>query len=68
MSQASKDKTIQQKSDNLSELIDWFDSDGFTLEKAVDKFKQAKKLADDIEDDLNQIKNDINVVKADFSK
>lgn len=68
MSQVSKEKTIQQKSDNLSQLIDWFDSEDFTLEQAVDKFKQAKKLADDIEDDLNKIKNDINVVKTDFSK
>ena len=67
MSETSK-KTIQQKSDNLSELIDWFDSEDFTLEKAVDKFKEAKKLADDIENDLGKIKNDIHVVKADFSK
>lgn len=67
MSETSN-KTIQQKSDDLSKLIDWFDSDSFSLEKAVDKFKEAKKLADDIETDLGKIKNDINVVKADFSK
>ena len=55
MSQANK--TIAQKSEELSELVSWFDSEDFNLEIAVDKFKQAEKLANSIEKDLLELKN-----------
>lgn len=59
-------KTIQAKISELDELVAWFDSDDFTLETALDKFKAAEKLAEDIEKDLNSLKNDIQVVKQRF--
>lgn len=64
MSQVNK--TIQQKTDELSELVAWFDSDEFTLETALDKFKEAELLAETIEKDLIALKNDIQVVKQKF--
>lgn len=60
------DKTIQQKIAELDELVAWFDSDDFTLEAALDKFKQAEQLANEIEKDLKSIKNEIEVVKQKF--
>jgi exonuclease VII small subunit len=46
--------------------VAWFDSDDFTLEQALDKFKAAEKLAQDIEKDLTTLRNDIEVVKKSF--
>lgn len=61
-------KTIAQKTAELSELVAWFDSEDFNLEIALEKFNQAEKLAVNIEKDLNQIKNEISIVKKKFDK
>jgi len=63
---SSTNKTIQEKTAELSKLVEWFDSADFTLEAALDKFKQAEKLAVDIEHDLTSLKNEINIVKKKF--
>jgi len=60
--------TIAEKTAKLDELVAWFDSDEFELEKALDKFSEAEKLAAEIEQDLRALKNDIEVVKAKFSE
>lgn len=59
-------KTIQEKTVELSELVAWFDSEAFTLETALDKFKEAEALAESIEKDLAALKNDIQIVKQKF--
>lgn len=68
MSQVNKteQKTIQQKTVKLNELVAWFDSEEFTLENAMDVFKEAEALATDIETDLLSIKNDIHIIKQKF--
>lgn len=63
---SDKNKNLQQKMNELSESIAWFDSDDFALEEAIDKFKAAEKLATEIETDLSSFKNDINVLKQKF--
>lgn len=62
----TKNKKIQEKTAELTELVAWFDSDAFVLEQALDKFKEAEKLAQDIEQDLVTLRNDIEVVKKSF--
>lgn len=62
----SNDKTIQQKIIELDGLVVWFDSDDFVLETALEKFKTAETLAEEIEKDLAALKNDIQVVKQKF--
>jgi exodeoxyribonuclease VII small subunit len=66
MSEANK--TVQQKMSELSELVAWFQSSDFKLEQAVEKYKQAEKLAEEIEKDLTKLKNDITVVKKKFDE
>lgn len=66
MSKANK--TITEKTAELSGLVAWFDSDDFTLETALDKFKEAEKLAAEIEKDLESMQNDIQVVKQKFDQ
>lgn len=63
---SKENKSIQEKITKLSELVAWFDSDDFSLEKAIDRFKEAETLADTIEKDLQSLRNDIQVVKQKF--
>ncbi|AKM80872.1 TPA: hypothetical protein DDX46_04865 [Candidatus Saccharibacteria bacterium] len=66
MSEASK--TIQEKTDDLNQLVAWFDSEDFILEQAVERFQQAEMLASEIENDLAEMKNTITVIKQKFDQ
>jgi exonuclease VII small subunit len=63
-----KKPSIAEKTAKLDELVAWFDSDEFELEQALDKFKQAEKMAADIEQDLLELKNEVNVIKKRFDE
>ena len=63
---SQQNKTVQEKLSELSEMVGWFQGASFKLEDAVDKFKQAEQLAEEIEKDLTKLKNDIKVVKKKF--
>lgn len=63
---STKNKTVQEKMVELSELVAWFQSAAFKLEDALDKYKQAESLAEEIEKDLTKLKNEIKVVKQKF--
>jgi len=62
------DVTITQKITQLDELVAWFDSDEFELEQSIEKFKEAEKLAKEIETDLDKLKNSIEVINKTFNK
>ena len=55
--------TIQDKIITLRELVAWFDGEEFSLEASIAKFKEAEKLAAEIEQELVTLKNEIEVVK-----
>lgn len=59
--------SIQAKLQQLDELVAWFQGDEFELEQASDQLKAAKKLADDIEKDLDAVENEITIVKQSFA-
>ncbi len=65
---SQKNKTVQDKLNELSAIVSWFQSEDFVLEKAVDQYKNAETLAAEIEEDLTAIKNDIAVVKQRFDE
>lgn len=67
MSKPNND-TVAAKLAKLSELVAWFESDEFVLEQAVERFKQAEKLTDEIEHDLSDLKNEIVVLKKRFDE
>lgn len=60
--------SISEKTIKLNELVEWFDSEDFELEEALDKFAEAEKLASEIEADLLAMKNTISVVKKKFNE
>jgi exodeoxyribonuclease VII small subunit len=59
-------KTISQKMSDLNTLVDWFEGDDFELEKAVEKYQQTNELANEIESDLKNLRNEITVLKQKF--
>jgi exodeoxyribonuclease VII small subunit len=63
-----KKHSIAEKTARLDKLVEWFDSDEFELELALDKFKEAEKLAAEIEHDLMELKNEVNVIKKKFDE
>lgn len=62
------EKSLNQKIEELDGKVEWFYSDEFKLEEAVDKYKDAAELAREIEKDLDELKNEIEVLSKDFSK
>ena len=61
-------KNLNEKIAELDSQVEWFYSDDFQLEKAIDKYKSALALAKEIEGDLTELKNEIEVLTEDFSK
>ena len=59
--------TIAEKTAKLNDMVAWFDGDDFELEQAVAKFSEVEKLAEEIERDLMELKNNIEVVKERFN-
>lgn len=65
----SNDKqTVAAKTAKLNQLVDWFDSDNFELEQALDRFAEAETLAAEIEADLAALKNTITIAKEKFNE
>jgi len=60
--------SIAEKTVKLDELVSWFDGNEFELEQALDKFKEAEKLATEIEHDLQALKNEVTIVKKRFDE
>ncbi len=65
---SQKNETIAQKMAKLDELVAWFDGEEFELEQAVERFKKAEILAESIQDDLKNLKNEINIIKQRFDQ
>lgn len=61
-------QTIKQKMAQLDELVQWFESDEFTLEESFEKFEAAQKLAEEIEQDLQTFSNNVTVLAKRFDE
>ena len=65
---SKEEKNFNEKIAELDKKVEWFYSDEFKLEEAVENYKDAAKLAKEIEKDLTDLKNEIEVLAEDFSK
>lgn len=61
-------KTIQDMTDELEQLLAWFESDDVTVEHAVEKYKAATELTAAIEERLKTAKNEIKLIKKKYSE
>lgn len=64
---ATKTRTIAEKMADLDNTVEWFYGDDFVLDQALDKYKAASSLADEISKDLERLKNEVEVLE-DFTK
>ena len=64
----SEKKTISEKMSELDKDTDWFYSDEFNLDEAVEKYKKAIKIAEELQKDLSDLQNEVEVLSQDFSK
>ena len=62
----SNPKNYQQMSAELTEIIDWFESDDVNLDEAVVKYEQALKLTAEIESYLKTAENKIRRLNSKF--
>ena len=60
-------KTLTHKIAQLDQVVEWFYGDDFSLDQALEKYQSATKLAQEIESNLNELKNQVEVL-ADFTK
>jgi exodeoxyribonuclease VII small subunit len=65
---ATKLKTYQQMSDELTQLIEWFESDQVNLDEAVHKYEQALELIKQMEASLRTAENKIKKITAKFDE
>ncbi len=63
-----KNKTIEEKMNELRVLAAWFESDNFSLSQASETFEKAAKLAKEIEHDLSEMENTVTVLKQSFEE
>ena len=67
MSKTETKLSISQKVAQLDEQVEWFYSDDFVLDDALEKYQTAMKLAKEVKTDLEKLKNKVEVI-ADFTK
>ncbi len=54
---------IAKKQEKLQELLEWFSSDEFNVDEAIEKFSEAQKISSEIESILQDQENKINEIK-----
>jgi exonuclease VII small subunit len=57
-------QTIEEKITKLEVQVAWFESDEFVLEEATTRYAAASQLADEITQDITELKNTITVVTS----
>ena len=64
----SQNETINEKITRLNNDVEWFYGEDFSLDTAIEKYKKAIELSNEIESDLNNLKNQVEVISQDFSQ
>ena len=66
--QSKSGKSLNEKIQELDAKVEWFYSEDFKLEEAVGKYKEALEMAKEVEKDLQGLKNEIEILEADFAE
>ena len=59
------DRSLREQMEQLEEILVWFDSDEFELEAAVERYQQAARVAEQIDQRLTEIKNKVTIITED---
>ena len=63
----NNDMTIEQMMAELNERLAWFQGDDFNLDKAKQRFIEARELSKKITATLEEMRHDIEVLSEDFN-
>ena len=58
-------RSLREQMEQLEEILAWFDSDEFELEAAVERYQQATRVAEQIDQRLTEIKNKVTIITED---
>ena len=58
-------RSLREQMEQLEEILAWFDSDEFELEAAVERYQQAARVAEQIDQRLREIKNKVTIITED---
>lgn len=58
-------RSLREQMKQLEEILAWFDSDEFELEAAVERYQQAARVAEQIDQRLTEIKNKVTIITED---
>lgn len=67
MSKNESKKSIEAKIKSLDQSVEWFYGENFSLDQALQKYQDANQLAQEIQQDLSALKNQVEVI-ADFTQ
>lgn len=60
--------SLQSRLKELDELVDWFSSEDFNLDQALEKYQKAIESAQSIQSDLNSLQNQVEIIHENFTK
>ncbi len=63
----AKKPSLEAKIAQLNQDVEWFYDEDFQLDQALEKYRAATELAQEIERDLTELKNSVEVI-GDFTK
>lgn len=63
-----ENKSLSERINELEKKIEWFYSEDFDLEEAVENYKSSIELAKELQKDLSDLQNEIEVLSEDFTK
>lgn len=62
----SKQATVSDNLTRLEELLTWFESEEITVEEALEKYEEALRLSQQLEEQLKTAKNQVEIIKKKF--
>jgi exodeoxyribonuclease VII small subunit len=68
MPKSTSPKTYRQMADELTGLVEWFESDQLNLDEAVIKYQQAMELLSQMENQLKNAENQVKKIAAKFDQ
>lgn len=60
------DKSVSEKMDQLEAKMAWFQGDEFNLDEAAGRYEEIERLADEVEEMLLSMQNEVDVIQKKF--
>ncbi len=65
---STKKTDLKTQLEQLEKIVAWFEGEDINIEEAIDKFKEGSVLAEDIKERLDELDNQITVLKERFDE